>query len=558
MKYKYSIVFALVSIIGATSCKKNFLDTKIDTFTTPSTIITDRSTLFSFANAFYTSLQYGFTSLDNNLFAAASDEAQPTAAINNTQIYNQGGLNANNNPESGLYKTFYNGIRAANFFLTYSANGRTFLAKNRDTITEAVSYNQDIQNLTWYRAEAHIARAYYYSELIKRWGGVPIITQTLQQTDNQYVAKSTYENVVAYIVSEIDTYKGGLQVNWKTSSFSNFDGRFTLGSALAIKARVLLHAASPLHNPTNDVSKWQAAATAAKDVMTSTGLNYTLDNNYGSYFIGATPLTSNETILAVRRPANNTPETANYPIATPGGNSGLSPSDNLVADYEYIGTPNPANPYTNRDPRLTASIVTNGSTWNGRVINESSGGTDDLANANSSRTGYYLKKFLTDNLNLVQNGTAQNQWVVFRYAEILLNYAEAMNEAYGPDVIPAGYTLSARQALRLVRNRASTSLPAITVTATTDFRNAIKHERRIELAFEDHRYWDLLRWKDAETILNQPIQGVTVSKTSTGAFSYQKINIATRTFNSPANYYYPFSQTEIVNSNGTLIQNPGY
>jgi starch-binding outer membrane protein, SusD/RagB family len=365
--------------------------------------------------------------------------------------------------------------------------------------------------------------------------------------------------VVNYIVSEIDNNKANLQVNWKTSSFANNDGRFSLGSALAIKARVLLYAASPLHNPTNDVTKWQKAAAAAQDVMTTSGLNYALDNTgYGNYFTGSNPLTSNETIFAVRMPANNTPETDNYPIGTPGGKSGEVPSDNLVSDYEFTGVPDPTNPYANRDPRLAASIVTNGNTWNGRTIDESPGGTDDMANANTSKTGYYLKKFLTDNLNLVQGGTAQNQWIVYRYGEILLDYAEAMNEAYGPDAVPAGYTTTARQALKMVRDRASTSLPVVTASSQTDFRTAIKHERRIELAFEDHRYWDLLRWNDAQTVLNQPIKGITVTKTSTGAFSYQQVNVANRVFNAPANYYYPFSQAEIVNSKNTLQQNPGY
>jgi len=559
MKYKYTLVLVVIALVGAAGCKKDFLNTKIDTFETPTTIATDRTTLFSFGNAFYTQLQYGFTALDNNLFAAASDEAQQTSAISNAMIFNEGSLNPNNNPDGGTYKNFYDGIRAANFFLNYSLNGRKFLALNRDTVTDSVNYHLDIQNLGWYIAEAHIARAYYYSELIKRWGGVPIITSTLQQTSDEYVPKSSYDNVVAYIVSEIDNNKANLQVNWKTSAFANNDGRFTLGAALAIKARVLLYAASPLHNTTNDVTKWQAAAAAAEAVMTTPGLNLVLDNTgYGNYFIGSNPLTSNETIFAVRMPANNTIEVDNYPIATPGGKSGEAPSQNLVSAYEYTGTPDPNNPYNNRDPRLAASIVTNGSTWNGRTIDESPGGTDDLANANSSKTGYYLKKFLTDNLNLVQGGTAQNQWVVYRYGEILLDYAEAMNEAYGPDVVPNGYNMSARQALKMVRDRASTSLPVVTAATITDFRTAVKHERRIELAFEDHRYWDLLRWNDAATVLNQPIQGVTVTKTTTGGFSYQTVNVATRVFVSPANYLYPFSQAEIVNSKNTLQQNPGY
>ena len=275
--------------------------------------------------------------------------------------------------------------------------------------------------------------------------------------------------------------------------------------------------------------------------------------------MGANSIGSTETIFAIRRPVNSTIETQNYPIATPGGNSGVCPSDNLVSDYEWIGAVNPTNPYANRDPRLAASIVTNGSTWNGRTIDQSPGALDDMANRNASRTGYYLKKFLTDGLNLVNGGTASNQWVAYRYGEILLDFAEAMNEAYGPDNNPQSYKYTARQALMLVRNRASASLPSIAaVTTVSAFRTVLKHERRIELAFEDHRYWDLLRWQDAGTVLNQPIMGVKPTLVSAGVWSYTPITVATRTFNAPTNYYYPFSHADIVNSKGTLTQNPGY
>ena len=554
----YNLIISGVLLLTALGCQKSFLDTKYDTDLTPEDVATNRGTLTSFANQFYSQIQYGFTALDNNLFAAASDEAQQSASSSNAQIFNNGTLNPYNNPLSGLYKTYFDGIRSANFFLDYSKNGNNLLALNRDTISDSLNYHLDIQNLVWYRAEAHIARAYYYMQLIKMFGGVPIITSTLQQASDEYIARSSYDSVVNYIVSEIDMYKNSLQVNWKTTSmYVNNDGRFSLGSALAIKARTLLYAASPLHNPTNDVTKWQSAASAANDLINAPGLNLALATGYQAYFTGANPLSNAETIFAVRVPVNNTPETQNYPIATPGGNSGICPTQNLVSDYEYTGVPNLTNPYTNRDPRLAASIVTNGSTWNSRVINEAPGGSDAMTVTHSSPTGYYLKKFLTDNINLVQGANAQNQWVVIRYAGILLDYAEAMNEAYGLNVVPTGYKYSARQALMLVRNRASASLPVITATSILDFRNVVKHERKIELAFEDQRYWDLLRWGDAKTVLNMPIQGLQITQNGS-IFSYQVVNVATRIFNAPTNNYFPFAYSEIVNSKGTLVQNPGY
>lgn len=555
--YQYTILLGAALALGG--CEKDFLDTKIDFYATPGTIITDRATLYSFANDFYTALPYGFSTLDSNFFAAASDEAQQTQqSTAGALLFNEGVLSSTVNPDGDAYKKLYEGIRAANFYLDYSKGYKEFLYKNRDTVADVTNYNKDLLFVGWYRGEAHIARAFYYAELLKRYGGVPLITNTFITTDSLYVPQASYDDLVNFIVSEIDNYKDSVQVNWKTSSYTDQDGRFSKGAALALKARVLLYAASPLNNPSNDIEKWKKAAAAAWDVMNTPGLDYSLSSNYGNYFTGNNSLNSNETIFAVRMAADNNPEKRNYPIATPGGNSGVTPTQNLAEAYEYIGAPDPSNPYNNRDPRLAATIVTNGSNWNGRTIDEAPGGTDDMAQRNASKTGYYLKKFLKDNLNLVNGGTAQHNWIIFRYAEILLNYAEAMNEAYGPDAAPAGYTLSARQALQMIRDRASNLLPAVTASSKDGFRNAVKHERRIELAFEDHRYWDLLRWKDAEIVLNQPIKGVAVSKNASGLFSYQVINVASRKFNAPAMYHYPFSQVEIANSKGALIQNEGY
>lgn len=551
-------MFMLFCLFALCGCSKHFLDTKIDIYATPQTIITDRATLFGFANAFYVDLPNGFNALDNNLFAAATDDGQQTAQYSTTALlFNQGGLNPNSinmDAGSGFYKKMYDGIRAANFFLDYSTDYVAFLSLNRDTINEITNYTKDKLYIHWYRGEAHIARAFYYAQLIKRYGGVPLITQTLKNANHIDVPKASYQEVVDFIISEIDQYTDSLQQDWKSSAYSDQEGRFTQGAALALKARVLLYDASPLHNPENDLTKWRNAAAAADQVIALQ--RYSLDPNYGDYFTGDHALSSNETIFAIRQPAGNTPERLNYPISTPGGNSGMTPTQNLVSAYENLGYADPNNPYVNRDPRLAATIVLNGSTWNGRTIDESLGGSDDMTKPNTSRTGYYLKKFLTDNLNLVQNGTARHPWVVFRYAEILLDYAEAMNEAYGPDD-NNGYSLTARQALQMVRDRASNNLANVTALSKDDFRTAVKHERRVELAFEGHRYWDLLRWKDAEFILNKSVMGVRVTKNTNGSFNYQEVQVADRVF-TQAMYYFPFSQSEIVNSGHVLIQNPGY
>ncbi|WP_207425860.1 RagB/SusD family nutrient uptake outer membrane protein [Pedobacter sp. SYSU D00535] len=551
-----------VCIITAflSSCEKDFLDTRVDTAQTEETLNSNYSTLFSLANAPYNYIRNEFTLIDNNLFAPVSDEAVQTATDANVRLFNNGSWNAYNNPDN-YYANYYSGIRAANYFIEQSGDYKRRLALNRDIISAngKINYDNDVLNMAWYRAEARILRAFYYFELAKRYGGVPLVTKTLQISDNTRLPKASFDEIINFIASEVDTYKDSLQVNWRTSAFTSNDGRLTKGVALALKGRALLFAASPLHNPTSDLSKWQKAAVALNDVIVfgQTAGNYSLHNDYLNYFLGTNTLTSNETIWAIRYQASNGLERSNYPITTPGGASGITPTHNLVSAYEYKGVPDPLNPYANRDPRLGFTVVTNNSTWNGRTINEAAGGIDDMAKANTSRTGYYLKKFLNANLNLVQNQTAVHNWPLFRYAGVLLEYAEAMNEAYGPDN-NNGFSLTARQALNMVRNRPGVAMPAVTVTDQAAFRSAVKHERRVELAFENYRYWDLLRWKDAATVLNQPVTGVSVTSNGTGQFTYTPQVVENRVFDASRMYFYPFPQAEIAKSQGALVQNTGW
>ena len=555
MKNRITILILALAALTAVSCN-GFLDTGLDIKATTESLATNRGSIWSFANAFYTPMISGYSVIDGNLFASASDEAEQTSASNTVIYFNKGILNSSVNPLWTYYNNCYEGIRAANYFLDYVADGKgvALLQKNRNLTTDAVNYARDLASLNWYIAEAHVARAYYYAELIKMYGGVPIVEKTQEAAGGAMVLRSSYEECVEYIVKEIDDWKDQLSTSWKENA--GYEGRLTRGAALAIKARVLLYAASPLHNPSHDIAKWQRAAKASADLISDPVLNYGLDPDYAAYFRGSNSLTSKESIYIVRRANTNDLEKNNYPIATSGGKSGVCPTENLVSAYEYIGAVNPSDPYANRDPRLQASVVVNGSEWNGRTIAEATGETDDMANANASKTGYYLKKFLTDNLNLTLDQKAQHNWVAYRWGEVLLNYAEALNEAYGPSVVPPGYPMSAKAALQQVRDRASLSLPPVAAATIDSFRERVKRERRVELAFEDHRYWDLLRWKDAATVLNQPVKGVKITKAG-GTYSYTVVDVATRTFNN-ANYYLPFMRSEIQNSGGTLEQNPGY
>lgn len=549
MKIKYTLVIAFACL--SIGCDP--LDTKEDTMLTPENLESDYNKLQSLGYAAYTSVTSGFYVIDSNIGAAMSDEAANTKTSSSVKLFNEGTWNQYNNPDN-VYSKCYEGIRAANFFLDYSINYKEQLVHNRDTLSDnGLAYQRSVKNIEWMRAEAHVLRAYYYFELIKRYGDVPLVKEVIDPKDNVILPRSDFDEIVDYLVSEIDLVVDDLQADWNIEDKAR-DGRFTKGAAMALKSRILLYAASPLNNPSGDIEKWKAAAQAAYDVI---ALNqYSLDANYRTMFLEANSINSKEMIMVYRHGAVDYFERANYPVGTPGGNSGVTPSQNLVDAYEYKGTPNPNNPYDNRDPRLGYSIVTNNSSWNGRTMEIFAGGKDDPKNTNASRTGYYLKKFLIDNLNLTQGEKRIHNWVMFRYGEILLNYAEAMNEAYGPDN-DNDYGISARQAIDMIRSRTGVEMPPVIASSKNDMQDKIKHERRIELAFEGHRFWDLLRWKDAELYMNAPLRGISITR-SGNSFSYQDFIVEKRTFDKSKMYRYPIPYTEVVKSGGILTQNSNW
>ncbi len=557
-----NLIIASVSALWIFSACDDLLDTKGDIYLTPEMLETQYEQMFSLGYKTYTNVINGFTMIDNNLFAAVSDEAQNVTPVSETQRFNEGSWSAYYNPDD-YYSKAYQGIHDVNYYLENSVDYVKRLALNRDTMnaTGLTQYKTDVKNCNWLRNEAKALRAYYYFELMKRYGGVPLITHTYELNENANLPRESVDNIVKAIVNDIDEVKDELVVNWKTVGFSDMEGRLTKGAALSIKARALLYAASPLFNPDNNLEKWEAAAQACYDIISMN--EYKLHTSYASLFTTKITNTSKETIWAIRMGQTNAFERANYPVGTPGGSTGICPSQNLVSAYEYKTEPNPDNPYEGLDPRFAFSIVYNNSQWNGRTIEMWSGGQDDPVKLKTSPTGYYLRKFLNENQNLVNDAKEIRSWIVFRYAETLLNYAEAMNEAYGPDNDPKGYGKTAREAVNEIRNRSGVRMPAVTVPFGNilAMREAIKHERRIELAFEDHRYWDLKRWDDAKNVLNEPVRGIKVTKNmedENPSFSYSEYEVSKRVFVAPKMNLYPIPQSEIVKSQNVLTQNPNW
>ncbi|WP_243718098.1 RagB/SusD family nutrient uptake outer membrane protein [Pedobacter changchengzhani] len=545
------IILTLVLPFVFSGCKKA-LDNRIDTSLTPDQVFVNYDRIKSFGLGTYAYLPAGYNRVGGAFLAGATDDAEETNTSSAIQAFNFGSWTAFSNPEV-TFGSFYNGIRNANLFLERTTNFKQIIARDTFTVEGRQKYIRNVDDLRWLRQEVRFIRSYIYFELIKRYGGVPLVTKSLQLDEGKDIPRSSYNDMVTFISNECDAVKDSVRDEWLGYSDTE-TGRITKGTVLALKSRLLLYAASPLNNPGNDAQKWQAAAKAAQDVIAMN--KYSLFNNYQNLFLTPNSYRSTEVILSRRYSGSNGPERANFPIGTPGGQSGTTPSQNLVDSYEKLAGWDATNPYNLRDPRLNATVVVNNSNWNGRTIQTYIGGADGPGKERTSKTGYYLKKFLSNPLDLVNNQTTVKAWILFRYGEILLNYAEAMNEAYGPDDAN-GYGLTARQAINSLRARPGVNMPAVVAIGQGDLREKIKNERRVELAYEDHRFWDVKRWKIAESTLGAPLLGIEITKDANGVFSYVTKEVEKRVFQQKM-YLYPIPQIEVNKSNGVIVQNPGW
>jgi hypothetical protein len=283
---------------------------------------------------------------------------------------------------------------------------------------------------------------------------------------------------------------------------------------------------------------------------------YSTNIDYQSIFFNKTAANP-ENILDSRVRVNNFNylERWNYPLGgsdqwttTGVGKYATCPSQGLVDAYETIdGSPvDPQDPYINRDPRFKQTILCNGDIFNDEPVESFVGGKAAIGDKNATTTGYYLKKFIREKLNLNINATGPHVWYVFRYGEVLLNYAEAMYYAHGASAtmgyVTNGADLSATDAVNLIRNRTGVAMPAITALTEEQLRN----ERRIELAFEGHRFWDVRRWMIADQTENMPLKGMRITKDGS-SLTYQVVDIENRKFVSPAMNRFPIPYVEMTN-----------
>ena len=511
-------------------------------------------------NGLYTYLPNGFSPVGGAMMAAASDEAEYSVASSSVHMFNNGSWNPLNNPDN-VWTYYYQGIRQATLFLE-TADQINMERYKLDPQNQA-DYEMRMANIERWKYEARFLRAYFYSELVKRYGGVPLANELMDMdTDYRNIPRNTLQECIDFIVDECGQVAPHLPAVYQASDM----GRVTRGAALALKSRVLLYAASELfNNPvwaqgyerkdlislsgTDRQTRWENAAKAAGEVLWGADVaeaGYKLSGNYQSLFRS---FSYNEIVLVRRNGYDNSFEKSNYPIGADQATGGTAPSGNLVDAYETTGgrtftwkDPSmAARPYENRDPRFAATIMPNNSTFQGRPVECWEGGADGPDKNNASRTGYYLLKYVDPELKLLQGQSAIHSWIIIRLGEIYLNYAEAMNEAYGPDA-KGIYGKSAREAVNEVRGRVG--MPDVVADSKEEMREKIRHERRVELAFEDHRFWDVRRWMTAPDDLNAPLKGVKVTRLSYNSFEYQSVEVESRSFKRSM-YFYPIPQNEL-------------
>ncbi|RZK47610.1 MAG: RagB/SusD family nutrient uptake outer membrane protein [Pedobacter sp.] len=554
-KLKWVTGVLLLTTLAA-SCKKDLLDIYPSNALSDVTVFEDLQFANRFLTNIYGTMPNGFSRRDQNpgdagwsrgmsALAMATDDAEGNNLASSTHGLNQGVLPTTWAYVDDIWVQNYAVIRKANMFM-----------EKIDAVPGDATLKARM------KAEAQFLRAFAYQELAKCFGGVPLMLSA-GTPEESIIPRNSFDEVVAQIVKDCDEAAVALPV---TSAPEDL-GRATKVAALALKSRVLLYKASPLHNTGNNQSLWADAATAAKAVMAfgpapGSG-EYNLYPDYYKLFIDK--LGNREVIFArkFQNPSINPSDGARnkWYMSVPGVNDGawggFSPTQNLVDAYEMKNGRaitesgsgyDPQSPYTDRDSRLDKSILHQGSRYKSGIIIETfrGGNTNNSNRLDSSKTGYGLLK-MVDTTKYGAAGDADNDWIFIRYAEVLLNYAEAQNEAVGPD-------MSVQEALNQVRARSAQ--PAVGALGQGPMRDKIRNERRVELAFEEHRFFDVRRWKLGSTFFKGPVYKAQITRLGNGTLQYNYPVWENRDYKEFQNLL-PIPQSEI-DRNAQLVQNQGY
>lgn len=591
MNFKLTKWFILSLLVVITSCKKidKFLDKAPGVDVTEDIVFSKRLNAEAYVSTLY---QYGMVSIFPNRDAAvisnpatgsfsnlagtlsgATDESENSASFTYLQQWNQAGITPGTiiSNEDSKYFGRWKAVRIASILL-----------ERIDEVPDAdATYKAQV------KGEAKFIRALQFFEILKRYGGFPIVSKRFTNLDEAKIPRNTIEECINAIVKDCDEAAAALPSAYPTSQ----RGRATKMAALALKSRTLLYAASPMFNTAtpylpmansadnklicygnNDLNRWKLAADGAKAVLDQAGAagvslidvpanrDPTVANvANGNYRVAWERLDNSEVIIADKTYGAlgrfNFPWYAIVPQVFNSFFCGNSVTFNFQKKYEKKTTGLPQTwsatggndliaKYDELDPRFKQSVSYVGSRWSvAYPIVETFTGGNHVANCPG---GAWMKKHFPD---AAENQSIPPSIALFRLNEFYLNYAEALNEFTGP-------TAEAYAAVNIIRTRSGMpNLPAGLSQAA--FSTRVRNERDIELAFEDHRFWDIRRWLIAENdgVMQGPMTGLKITRLTSTTYSYAPFVFEIRTFLKKM-YLHPFDQTEVLK--GSIVQNPGW
>lgn len=585
MKNKYILIFLI--IIGFSSCMEDFLDQKPNEYITKEEVFTDFENTKKVVTRAYEAI-WGFTRW-TGLLSSACDEAFNPIDWVSARSYTRGELSPDQHPLSNIWENFYFDMRTCNLFLD-----------NVESYVNSIPASDDnkekkIAEMSRLKGEAKWMRAFHSYTLLRFYGRVCIIDHIQPIDGNLERPRNSIEEITEWLCSEMDEAALLLPISYQPSDA----GRVTRGACYALKCQLLLHVASPLHNPTNDVSKWKRAADETRKFLewANTGSEnggpvYRLYTNSGKkprevyQEIFLRPAQENSEVIHFRRQNTDNVDGWNNPISY-GGWGGNCPTQNSVDKYRMndglpavfgadatYNSPNydPHQPYKSpddpngRDPRFYATVLYNGAMWRDRAVESYINGKDGLRRTgDATETGYYMKKFVDEGIDANNRRERTCDWILYRLSEFYLNLAEAENEVNGP-------TQEVLDAVNLIRQRVN--MPDITPALLdkiyptprqdnyldnskqkAQMREAIRDEKFVELWAESQRFFDIRRWKiGMETQIN--IWGMEITKNSDNSYNYNKILSEKRVYEERFDLF-PIPSLEI-NRNIKMDQNPGW
>ena len=566
----------VVGMLGLTSCSDQ-MNYKETTVYDKDYVVKNFSNVGGFMTKIYNYADYDFGNYGGAMMASATDESEYSATGGSIESFYNGTWNPTN-ANSSVWTNMYAGIKVCNEFLT------KFQGLKFDELVLNPDYEQQLFRYKNYKWEAQFFRAYFYFNLVRQYGGVPIVTPDMTTAQINSLKRNTSDEVYQYIIDECDAVKDSIvkdYTNLGNNALPNDPadaGRANDLTVMALKARAALYWASPLNNPSGDKERYRKAAIYTKELLDackSRGMH--LVDDYASLWSTDNYKDKSEIIFGRRvygsksEGKSSDVESRNYPFGIEGGSSASNcPTQNMVDAYEMQATGkgidetgsgyDKNNPYVGRDPRFEATIAKNGDMWPTSYktpLQTYQGGVNGEPQIGATPTGYYLKKLLHGNIDLRANSkyTMDNHtWITFRLGEFYLNYAEAVFKYLGSATATSEeFPMSADEAINIVRERAK--MPDFPTTLSNDaFWAKYKNERMVELAFEGHRFWDVRRWKEADQYFKS-IQEMKISKNSDGSYTYSRKTVS-REWDDKM-YLFPIPVEQIL-KNGNLEQNPGW